>query len=236
MRNIRLCTGAVSACVALFSLLLMPTSAAAQDFNDLRQNGDLDLRGIGSFFIEGDTHAISVHTARGGFPGSPGLSMYNQMHVQYMLPEKKSKEPPAARHRAWLLPDDEVVADDARRPHGLGRVLRPPRLRHLHDRSGRPRPLGLRCDRLQQGADRRVVLHPWDESDGGAGRLPGNSRHPDRLRPVRLEHVPLGHHAVHRVAVFRDDDAASRPSSSRSRPSASARTRTCNSTTWSSPT
>ena len=90
MHSTRL-TGAASACVTLLSLLLMPYSATAQDFDDLRLNGDLKLRGVGTFFIEGNTHAISIHTARGGFSGQPGLSMIDQMHVQYMLPEKKSK-------------------------------------------------------------------------------------------------------------------------------------------------
>lgn len=71
---------------------VMAGPAASQDFGDLKLNGDLQLRGLGTFFLEGNTHQISAHTARGGFSGQPGLSMIDQMHVQYMLPKKKDKD------------------------------------------------------------------------------------------------------------------------------------------------
>ena len=76
------------ASVALLALTLMPTVAAAQDFKDLKSNGNLQLRGYGSFFIPGTTHDIDAATATGGgymgrnFPGG-----HNQMYVQFMLPQ-----------------------------------------------------------------------------------------------------------------------------------------------------
>ena len=63
------------ASVALLALTLMPTVAAGQDFKDLKSNGNLQLRGYGSFFIPGTTHEIDAATATGGgyvgrnFPG-----------------------------------------------------------------------------------------------------------------------------------------------------------------------
>ena len=79
------------ACAGLLALALMPMKAAAQDWKDVQSNGNLHLRGYGTFFIQGTPHAIDAETATGGgytgrgFPG--GLSMINQMHVQFMLPQ-----------------------------------------------------------------------------------------------------------------------------------------------------
>ena len=55
---------------------------------------NLHLKGYGSFFIQGNTHTIDSATAvAGGFPGLPipgGLSMIDQMYVQYMLPQAQN--------------------------------------------------------------------------------------------------------------------------------------------------
>jgi len=76
----------VSRCVAFLALALMPAVAAAQEFSDLKLNGDLHLRGYGSFFIDGNQHELEA-------PVGTGLSMINQMYVQYLWPEKqKGKE------------------------------------------------------------------------------------------------------------------------------------------------
>jgi hypothetical protein len=75
------------ASAGLLALLVMPTLAAAQEFSDLKTNGNLHLRGYGSFFIQGKTHFVDTNTARGGFPATPGDSMIDQMHVQYMWPQ-----------------------------------------------------------------------------------------------------------------------------------------------------
>jgi pimeloyl-ACP methyl ester carboxylesterase len=79
---------------ALLALMLMPTIAVAQEVSDLKSNGNLHLRGYGSFFIQGNTHTIDSATASaGGFPGFPipgGLSMIDQMYVQYMLPQAQN--------------------------------------------------------------------------------------------------------------------------------------------------
>jgi hypothetical protein len=53
------------ASAAVLALALMPTIAAAQEFSDLQSNGNLHLRGIGSFFIQGNTHFVDTNTARG---------------------------------------------------------------------------------------------------------------------------------------------------------------------------
>jgi hypothetical protein len=79
---------------ALLVLAVMPTVAAAQEVSDLKSNGNLHLKGYGSFFIQGNAHTIDSATAvAGGFPGFPipgGLSMIDQMYVQYMLPQAQS--------------------------------------------------------------------------------------------------------------------------------------------------
>jgi hypothetical protein len=76
----------------LFAAALLPTLASAQEFEHVRNYGDLRLGGYGSFFIQGETHAIDADTARGGTTTgtvAPGLSMINQMYVQFMLPDKQ---------------------------------------------------------------------------------------------------------------------------------------------------
>ena len=81
----------IAAGAALLALSLMPTVASAQEYSDLKSNGNLQLRGYGSFFIQGNTHTITTDTAAaggfGGFPIPGGLSMIDQMYVQYLLPQ-----------------------------------------------------------------------------------------------------------------------------------------------------
>jgi len=91
MKSQKLSTALASA--ALLALVLTSTMATAQDQSAVQSNGDLNLRGYGSFFIPGTTHSIDAATASGGgpfaafFPG--GLSMINQMYVSFMLPRGK---------------------------------------------------------------------------------------------------------------------------------------------------
>jgi hypothetical protein len=46
----RLGKSAISACAVV---MLMPALAAEQHYSDLKSNGDLNLRALGSFFLEG---------------------------------------------------------------------------------------------------------------------------------------------------------------------------------------
>jgi pimeloyl-ACP methyl ester carboxylesterase len=79
------------ASAALLAVGLTPTITAAQEFSDLEDNGNLHLRAYGSFFMEGNTRTINSDTAAaggfGGFPIPGGLSMIDQMYVQYLLPQ-----------------------------------------------------------------------------------------------------------------------------------------------------
>jgi hypothetical protein len=76
----------------LVTVALAPRIAAAQDYSAVQSNGNLHLRGYGSFFIPGNTHSIDTNEARGGGAGVPypGLSMINQMYVQFMLPQAQN--------------------------------------------------------------------------------------------------------------------------------------------------
>jgi hypothetical protein len=82
-------TGLVGA--ALLAFALMTTIATAQEPSVIKSNGNLQLRGYGNGFIEGDTHSITPDTARGGVTSggtvAGGLSMINQMYFQFMLPQ-----------------------------------------------------------------------------------------------------------------------------------------------------
>jgi hypothetical protein len=81
------------ATAALLALALMPTIAVAQDLSAVQDNGNLHLRGYGSFFLPGTQHSIDAATARGGDTrqaGVPGLSMINQMYVQFMKPQAQN--------------------------------------------------------------------------------------------------------------------------------------------------
>jgi hypothetical protein len=59
----------------------------------VKDNGPLHLKGYGSFFLPGTQHEIDAATARGGDTrqaGVPGLSMINQMYVQFMKPQAQN--------------------------------------------------------------------------------------------------------------------------------------------------
>jgi hypothetical protein len=102
----------------LLALALTPTIAAAQDITAIQSNGNLHLRGYGSGFIEGTTHPIDALTARGGAPtGTPGLSMINQMYVQFMLPQAqngKKHVPVAIVHGCCLSTKSWQTTPDGR--------------------------------------------------------------------------------------------------------------------------
>ena len=57
------------------------------------------------------------------------------MYVRYQVPV--ARQGPAGHADPWLLPHRQDLGDDARRPHGLGRVLRARGLPDLRDRPGR---------------------------------------------------------------------------------------------------
>jgi hypothetical protein len=72
----------------LVAIALAPTIATAQDYSAVQSNGNLLLKGYGNFFIPGNTHPVAPPMASNGTGGGsgPGLSMINQMYVQFMLP------------------------------------------------------------------------------------------------------------------------------------------------------
>jgi hypothetical protein len=79
---------------ALLALALTPTIVTAQEPSVIQSNGNLQLRGYGNGFIEGNTHLIDADTARGGVTSggtvAGGLSMINQMYFQFMLPQARN--------------------------------------------------------------------------------------------------------------------------------------------------
>ena len=79
---------------ALLVLAVMPTVAGAQEVSDLKSNGNLHLKGYGSFFIQGNAHTIDSATAvAGGFPGFPipgGLSMIDPIKLGKTQPAMSS--------------------------------------------------------------------------------------------------------------------------------------------------
>ena len=82
--------GLIKLGAAFLGLALLSSMASAQEYEDVDSNGNLQLRGYGSFFIEGETHEVAPPVASNAGGGSgPGLSMINQMYVQFMLPQKQ---------------------------------------------------------------------------------------------------------------------------------------------------
>src|SRR5262245_7194646 len=77
----------VVASATLLALTLMPTIGAAQEFSDIQSNGNLHLKGYGSFYIQGNTVPVTLTEA--GL-GTAGLRMINQMYVQFMLPQAQN--------------------------------------------------------------------------------------------------------------------------------------------------
>jgi pimeloyl-ACP methyl ester carboxylesterase len=82
----------VLAGVVLAGTLGTAITVAAQEFSDLKSNGNLHLRGYGSFFVKGNTLAVNNAAQTGGynwFGGigtGGGVTLINQMYVQFMLP------------------------------------------------------------------------------------------------------------------------------------------------------
>jgi hypothetical protein len=128
------------ASAALLALVMMPSIVAAQELSDLKPNGPLLLKGYGSFFIQGNTHTIDSATASaGGFPGFPipgGLSMIDQMYVQYMLPliRLRNHVPIVFVHGCCLSSKSWQTTPDGRM--GWDEYFSPAGLRHLFGRSG----------------------------------------------------------------------------------------------------
>jgi pimeloyl-ACP methyl ester carboxylesterase len=75
------------ASATLFALALIPTVVAAQDLSAVQDNGNLHLRGYGSFYIQGNT--VPVTATEAGLGGA-GLRMINQMYVQFMKPQAQN--------------------------------------------------------------------------------------------------------------------------------------------------
>ncbi len=83
-----------AACGAAASTLaLLPLVASAQELSQVQPSQELSLKGQGSFFVGGNTHAID-DAYTGTTPGRFGNSMINQMYVQFQKPAKKNHEYP----------------------------------------------------------------------------------------------------------------------------------------------
>jgi pimeloyl-ACP methyl ester carboxylesterase len=81
------------ACAALLALSLMPTVGAAQEFKDLQSNGNLHLKGEGSFFIDGTPQFIAgKYISPSIFAADAGSSISGQMYVQYQLPQAQNNK------------------------------------------------------------------------------------------------------------------------------------------------
>ena len=100
------------ATAAVLALFLVPTITAAQEFQDVKRSAPITLEGEGSFFIDGFTQTIDSKYLPPTNSAYAGKSMTNQMYVQFQKPLLKNGKFPAC-HRARLLPEFEILADDA---------------------------------------------------------------------------------------------------------------------------
>ena len=85
---------------ALLALTLMPLTAAAQDYSAVQSNGNLHLRGYGSFFVPGTLAdcppqpltpgVTNSNICSGSNAANPSLHMINQMYVQFMKPQAQN--------------------------------------------------------------------------------------------------------------------------------------------------
>jgi pimeloyl-ACP methyl ester carboxylesterase len=76
---------AIFASAAIIALALTPSLAAAQEGpNDVKPSLPLLLKGVGSFFVGGNTHHVDSPYSYGST--QPGEVMINQMYVQFMKP------------------------------------------------------------------------------------------------------------------------------------------------------
>ena len=102
----------------------LPIAAHAADSSSME--GPLTIARQGSFFVGGrdvkSRHAVDA----AGLCGATGTITVDQMYVRYQIPDAADGLP--CRSDPRLLPDRQDLGDDARRPHGLGRIFRAPRL------------------------------------------------------------------------------------------------------------
>jgi hypothetical protein len=101
---------------ALLALALMPTMAAAQEFQDLKPSLPLTIAGQGSFFIDGFTQYIAgKYISPSAFAADAGNSMTNQMYVQYEKPLlKNGKFPLVIVHGCCLSSKSWQTTPDGR--------------------------------------------------------------------------------------------------------------------------
>jgi pimeloyl-ACP methyl ester carboxylesterase len=79
--------------MGLLAFALTPMMATAQEGpNDVQPSQNLVLKGIGSFFMEGNTHYVNAPYSYGS--SQPGNVMINQMYVQFMKPAKNNNQWP----------------------------------------------------------------------------------------------------------------------------------------------
>ena len=100
----------------------MPSLAAAQDYSAVQSNGNLQLRGYGTFFMPGNTHFVDTLAQA---PGSTAWALGDQPDARavHVAAGPKRQKACSDRHRARLLLELKVVADHARWTDGLGRVF-----------------------------------------------------------------------------------------------------------------
>lgn len=72
--------------------LTMPSVATAQDVKDVQPSQNLVLKGMGSFFVNGNTHFVGSPYSYAA--NQPGNVMINQMYVQFMKPAKNNNQWP----------------------------------------------------------------------------------------------------------------------------------------------
>jgi|ERR1700678_4518544 hypothetical protein len=108
--------GAALLSAVLLALVLMPASAPAQEYRDLKPSPPLFLRGEGSFFIDGYTQPIAAkYISPSAFASDAGNSMTNQMYVQYQKPlEKQHKYPLVIVHGCCLSSKSWQTTPDGR--------------------------------------------------------------------------------------------------------------------------
>jgi hypothetical protein len=107
---------------AVFALFMTPTIVAGQEFSDLQSNGNLHLRGYGSFYVQGSPKTITGTEAAGGFPWygfniDGGQVMAGQMYVQYLLPQAqqgKKHHPIVFTHGGILSAKSRQTTPDGR--------------------------------------------------------------------------------------------------------------------------
>ena len=85
----------------------------------------LVIESQGSFFVGGESKTskeLSANTAGPG-AGDVGDVTINQMYVQYQKPVNGGSAR-AGGDGAWLLPEQQDLGNNSRRPHGLERIFR----------------------------------------------------------------------------------------------------------------